>query len=127
MNKIKLKKICKLTAFLTIVSSIILIGMFVLFSLVVLFSNFSPTLINKLTTIVSGVGIFASTYVISRIVKQKGVFLGLICGGVSSCIVFIATAISTGVLFSIAEFVKIIVILASAWLGGILGANSRQS
>lgn len=98
-----------------------------LFSFVVLFSNFSPTLINKLTTIVSGVGIFAITYIVSRIINKKGALLGLIFGGVISAIVFIATAISTGVIFSIAEFIKIIVILASAWLGGILGANSRQS
>lgn len=127
MDKIKLKKNFKLVAFLTTISSVILLNLFILFALVVLFSNFSPILINKLTAIIGGIGIFASTYIASRVVNKKGIFLGLCCGAVISLIVFLTTLISTGIIFSIAELIKIIIIMVSSCLGGIFGANSRQN
>ena len=126
MDKVKLKKTVRFGAFLAIVSSIILLGLFILFSLVVLFSNFSPNIINKLTTIVGGIGIFVATYIVSRVVNRKGIFLGLGFGAAISVIIFITTLISTGVIFSIAEFIKMIIVIISACLGGILGANSRK-
>ncbi len=126
MNSIKLKKTLKLILFLTSVSSIILIILFILLSLIILFSNFSPTLANKLTTIFGGIGMFTATYIAARILNKKGILVGLTCGGTLGAIIFMISFLSTGILFSITEFIKIITILLASCFGGIIGANSKQ-
>ena len=127
MKVINLTKSIKLIAFLISVAVVILAILFSILSIIILFSNFSPTLINKVTTILSGIGIFITSYIAARIINKKGIIVGLICGGTLSFIVFLTTFITTGVFFSITEFIKIITITLAGVIGGILGANSKEN
>ena len=104
----------------------ILAILFSAFSIVVLYSNISPNLITQISTILGAVSLFLSAFITARVINKKGILIGLIFGIVASILIFILTFISTGVLFSIGNLTKILIIIVSSVLGGILGVNSKN-
>ena len=126
MNKISLKQIFRTTIFATLIAIVILAILFSAFSIVVLYSNISPTLITQISTVLGAISLFLSAFITARVINKKGILIGLIFGLVTSILIFIITFISTGVLFSIGNLTKILIITISSVLGGILGVNSKN-
>ncbi len=126
MNKINLKQIFRTTVFATLIAIVILAILFAAFSIVVLYSNISPTLITQISTILGAISLFLSAFITARVINKKGILIGLIFGLVASMLIFTMTLISTGVFFSVGNLTKILIITVSSILGGIFGVNSKN-
>lgn len=126
MNKSTIKHYFKTTIFGMLIALIILTVLFALFSVIVLYSNISPTLITQISTILGAFSLFLSTFIVTKIIKKNGIFIGLIFGVITSLIIVLITYSTTGVVFSIGNVTKALIITLASCLGGVLGVNSKE-
>lgn len=126
MNKLKIKHYFKTTIFGMLIALIILTILFAIFSIVVLYSNISPTLITQISTILGALSLFLSTFIVTRVIKKNGIFIGLLFGLITSLLIVLITYSSTGVIFSIGNITKILIITLASCLGGVFGVNSKD-
>lgn len=126
MEKLKIKQILKTTLMGALLAIGILVILFAAFSLLVLYCNISSNLISQITTILGALSLFVSSFITSRIINKNGLLIGFIFGIVTSIIIFLISFFSTGLIFSVSEITKMIVITLASCLGGIFGVNSKQ-
>ena len=111
MDKLKFKKIFKLTMFGTITALVILAILFAGFSAIILYANIKPSLVSQITTILGAISLFLSAFITSRIASKNGMLIGFIFGAIASILIFTLTFLNTTIAFSIGELTKIIVIM----------------
>lgn len=71
-------------------------------------------------------GGFVAGYVSAALSREKGMILGLCCGGCLFLVLFIASFTIDGSGFGLAALTKLISVLLAAAIGGILGVNKRK-
>lgn len=126
MDKIKLKRVFKLTAFGALIVLLIFTLLVSIFCFLVLYSNISPSVIPKVSTVLGALSLFFAAYITSRVVNQKGLLIGAIFGFTTSVIIILLSFFVNGIIFSFGELTKIFVIFVSSCLGGVFGVNSKN-
>ena len=126
MDRVKFKSIFKIAIFGILIEFVILAILFLIFSIVVLYSNISISMVDKIPIIIGAIGLFLTTFITSRIVNKKGFLIGLVFGFATSLLIFVLTFFTTNVLFSINELTKAIIVTISSCLGGVFGVNSKN-
>lgn len=82
--------------------------------------------VSPLVMIVAGMGAFIGGYVSALISKQNGMMCGLICGFIMFLILFIASLITVRTALSMNTIVRLLLMLLTGAIGGILGVNKRK-
>ena len=85
--------------------------------------DFSYTILPSLTTVILGIGAALSSFVISGIHKQNGLFWGFFVGLIITLCLLIISASLNYFSLSFNTFVKPVIIIISGAIGGILGVN----
>lgn len=102
-------------------------------SLVLLLLSFVITLysvpqaaIDPMAVLALIIGGFVSGFCCARLLRQRGLLYGAICGALETIIFLMAGFILQDGGFGIPALLKIVFILLSAMLGGILGVNAKK-
>ena len=126
MDNIKFKQILKSIIWGLLLGTICLGILFVILSLMIVYTSLSISFIPQIVTVCGGLSGFASGYISSRIFGHKGLLIGLLCGIIMSAVITIATLAMSGIMFSGGELTKIIIILIASAIGGAFGVNSNS-
>ncbi|MEG1993601.1 MAG: TIGR04086 family membrane protein [Oscillospiraceae bacterium] len=71
-------------------------------------------------------GAFVSGYMCSRINKEKGFFMGLVCGFIIFTLTFLSGIIIVPLEITPMILVKLFSLLVSAGIGGMIGVNKKE-
>ncbi|MBO4467947.1 MAG: TIGR04086 family membrane protein [Clostridia bacterium] len=103
------------------------VGFIVLFAVVMLLANMDRIYASFFATLSVSAGAFVSAFYVAKRIKMKGVLSGLLTG---LCYFIIITAVSLaadGSGFTSNTVFHLIIIILSAAIGGIVGANRKKS
>lgn len=126
MDKTKLKRVFKITAFGVLTVLLIFTILVTIFCFLVLYSNISLNVIPKVSTVLGALSLFFSAYITSRVVNKRGLLIGAIFGLITSVVIILLNFFVNGIIFSFGELTKILVIFVSSCLGGVFGVNSKN-
>ena len=79
-----------------------------------------------LTTVIGCIGVFLGSFLASVYAKEKGLLLGLISGGIFAFCIALVSVLLFQNDFNLASAGKLIAILLSGSIGGILGVNRKD-
>lgn len=71
-------------------------------------------------------GAFISGYMCSRINKEKGFFMGLVCGFIIFTLTFLSGILIMPIELTPLILVKLFALLVSAGIGGMIGVNKKE-
>lgn len=97
-----------------------------IFAFIVSSRDIPQAMISTLALVAGGLGGFISGFVASKLVRTRGLLVGLICGVVLFLIVLLASVATLKTSFGPIIFVKMTVIVIASAIGGVLGVNSRS-
>ena len=97
-----------------------------LFALVMTLAGLPLAAADWLSAIAFCFGAFASGFFASRIVKQKGLLIGLICGVILTVIMFLIGTVFSKIDTSLFLLLKAAGSILFGIIGGILGVNRKQ-
>lgn len=87
--------------------------------------NIPASVITPLTMFIIALGAFMSGYVSARVLKNNGLFCGIIAGFLMFSVVFIAGLMVSGGEISTLVLVKLTLMLLMGSIGGIAGVNKK--
>lgn len=87
--------------------------------------NIPTSVVTPLTMFIIALGAFISGYVSARILRNNGLFWGIISGFVMFIIVFISGLMISGGEISTLSLVKLTLMLLMGAIGGITGVNKK--
>ena len=108
------------------VGAVVCVGVLLLLSVVLSVRNVPQSLVGPMATFAISAGAFAAGFSCAKIVRRAGLAYGALCGGVFCLIIMLA---SLGVVdggFGLTALFKIVFMMLSAMLGGVLGVNTRS-
>lgn len=97
-----------------------------LMSIIMGLQDIPQSAVTLISTLVFVVGGFVAGYVCARLSHERGMLLGLCCGTCLFFIVSLANLAVDGSGFGMIALTKLIAVLLSAALGGIVGVNKRK-
>lgn len=109
-----------------LIGEAVTMGMLFLFSLIICKIELPPAVTDVLVVLAAAVGAFASGYLCGKVAKEKGLLLGLVCGGVMLAILLLFSLGFHQPSTPVYSCVKAALVLSGAMLGGILGVNRRK-
>lgn len=108
-------------AFLTILTILLMILSFLLMN-----KDFSDTMLFIVTCVVLALAALAGGYVTARISKERGLVMGGILGFIAFAVMSIVSTVLTKAGFGTAGFIKLLLCLLPAALGGFFGVNRKK-
>lgn len=118
-------KFARPIAFASLCGIAVTVVVMLLLALVMTMVDLPQALVEPLVIVAAGIGAFGSGYICSRKSKEKGFFLGLICGGILFLLSMVAGIVVVPGGFGTIALVKLFAILLCAALGGSVGVNRR--
>lgn len=106
---------------------VMLLVIVALFSLIVSKITAQDWIVNTLIIIAICMCSFISGFVGGVLRKEKGILVGLICGGVIAFILFILKLAFASDFFTVMSAFKLAVILIFSTVGGIVGVNKKSN
>lgn len=97
-----------------------------LFSAVMALRDVPLSFADPMMVVASAAGTFAGGYFCARILREKGMFLGMICGGALFLLLFLCSLPIAGAHFTFLLPVKLLSMLLAGAVGGILGVNHKR-
>ena len=107
------------------VGAVVCVGVLLLLSVILSARNVPQALVGPMATFAISIGAFVAGFSCAKIVRRTGLAYGALCGGVFCLIIMLA---SLGVVdggFGLTALFKIVFMMISAMLGGVLGVNTR--
>lgn len=118
-----IKKILKGTL-LSLLISLILVA---ILAVVVYFSNVSDRTVSAVIFAISCLSVFLGATILAKNIESRGLLNGLALAGVYFAILFVVSLLANGsVALSFGNILRLLSILASGSLGGILGINTKK-
>ena len=68
---------------------------------------------------------FVCGYINGQFIKEKGIYIGLASGGIVSVVLFILKFVFSSDIITVMTFVKLIILIVFAVIGGIVGVNKN--
>lgn len=102
------------------------IAMLLLFSLILSTQNIPQAAVSPMATAAVSLGALAAGYVCAKMLREKGLMWGLICGVILSFVVLLASFGLSGSGLGIPALFKVVFILLCSMLGGVMGVNTRH-
>ena len=110
--------------FISLLISIILV--FIL-AVIVYFANISDRTISAVIFAISVISVFFGGLILAKNVDNRGLVNGLLLAGVYFLALFLVSMLVNGrVAISLNNFLRLLSILASGGLGGVLGINTKK-
>ncbi len=110
--------------FLSLLISAVLVC---ILAVVVYFSNISDRTVSAVIFAISAVSVFLGALVLAKNITSRGLLNGLALAGVYFAILFIVSLLANGIVTpSFSNILRLLSILASGGLGGILGINTNK-
>ena len=110
--------------FIALLISIILV--FIL-AVIVYFANISDRTISAVIFAISVISVFFGGLILAKNVDNRGLVNGLLLAGVYFLALFLVSMLVNGrVAISLNNFLRLLSILASGGLGGVLGINTKK-
>ncbi len=109
-----------------LVSVILTAVLLLVFSLILTKIDFSLSAINPVMIALCGISVFAGSFIVSRTVRQRGLFLGLCIGLLYFILMLILSASVSPMGLGLDAVWKFLSSVISGILGGILGVNSNK-
>ena len=88
--------------------------------------DFSDTMLFIVTCVVLALAALAGGYVTARISKERGLVMGGILGFIAFAVMSIVSTVLTKAGFGTAGFIKLLLCLLPAALGGFFGVNRKK-
>ncbi|WRS28251.1 TIGR04086 family membrane protein [Oscillospiraceae bacterium MB08-C2-2] len=101
------------------------VGLLLLFSVVIATQSIPQSIISPMAVFSVSVGSFAAGFICAKIKKESGLLWGAIVGGILCFVVLFSSFAVSDNGFGLLAVTKVIFILFSAMLGGVLGVNYR--
>jgi len=110
--------------FLSLLISLILVC---ILAVVVYFSNISDRTISRVIFWVSCLSVFVGAIILAKNIESRGLLNGLLVAGVYFAILLVVSMLANGkVALSMGNILRLLSILASGGLGGVLGINTKK-
>ncbi len=110
--------------FLSLLISLVLVC---ILAIVVYFSNISDRTVTAVIFAISVVSVFFGALILAKNVESRGLLNGLVLAGVYFAILFVVSLLVNGTVApSMGNILRLLSILASGSLGGILGINTKK-
>lgn len=126
MNESKINQYLKPLIWGVLSSTVVITLLFVLAAAVISSSNIPSFSISIIVTLIAGIGSFIGAFISAKIFGKKGFWIGLFLGLILCFIIFMSTLFIADVQNSISFWVRYIIIIISALLGGMFGVNSKS-
>ena len=88
--------------------------------------NMPNAVIEPLTIGIAGIGAFCAGYISARVLKNKGMFLGMSAGFILFAVLFISGLIIAREALTMVTVIKLLLLLLMGAVGGIIGVNKRN-
>ncbi len=95
-------------------------------SLVMSVRDVPAVLINPLACAAIAVGSFFAGFLCAKQLRQRGMLFGALCGIIMFGLLLFTSLTLTGEAFGWIVLIKLVIVLTSAMIGGILGVNTRR-
>ena len=121
-NRDTIKNIIKIILFILLCFSTLALLMCIA-AFIIYHINFSYEILYPLTTVILCISAFIDGLITSKLLKQNGLIIGVICGIILSLIVIISSVYMGG--FNITQnlFTKVVSTIIAGALGGVIGVN----
>lgn len=110
-----------------LISAVISIIFLFLFAFILTIGNFSEDMALPLSSVSLGIGSFIGARYAAKKINEKGYLCGLIIGFSVFIINLIISLIFNSDNITLFSFIRLVIILLMAMLGGILGINSKDN
>lgn len=96
------------------------------FSIIITKIDLPKPILSVLSTISVGLGAFVASFICGKIMKARGLMIGIICGiFISIFILLIGVTVFHNPISTIG-IIKLVVIIVSSLIGGVIGVNIRR-
>ncbi|MBQ7986355.1 MAG: TIGR04086 family membrane protein [Clostridia bacterium] len=110
--------------FLSLLISLVLV--FVL-AIIVYFSNISDRTVSSIIFAISCLSVFLGALILARNIASGGLLNGLVLAGIYFAVLLLISILANGTVgVSMGNFLRLLSILASGGLGGVLGINTNK-
>lgn len=110
--------------FLSLLISLVLVCVL---AVVVYFSNISDRTVSGVIFVISCLSVFLGALILAKNITSRGLLNGLALGGVYFVILLVVSLlVNGGVALSFSNILRLLSILASGGLGGVLGINTNK-
>jgi len=110
----------------TMIGAVICIGVLLLFSFILSARSVPQSLINPMAVFSISAGALACGFCCAKLIRRAGLAYGALCGAVFSLVVMLASFGISDNGFGLIALFKIVFMMFSAMLGGVLGVNTRS-
>lgn len=111
--------------FLSLIISLVLVCVL---AVVVYFSNISDRTISAVIFAVSCLSVFIGATILAKNIQSRGLLNGIALAGVYFAVLFLVSVLTNGrVSLSMSNILRLLSILASGGLGGVLGINTKSA
>ena len=111
-------------AFLSLLISMLLVC---LLAVIVYFSNISDRTVSAVIFAISVVSVFFGALILAKNITSRGLLNGLAVAGVYFAVLFVVSLLVNGTVSpSLSNILRLLSILASGGLGGVLGINTNK-
>ncbi len=104
-----------------IVSAVLLL----LFAFIMSWRDFPHAAIDPVATFAVAAGSFVAGFICARLMRENGLMFGAICGAIIFALMALCGMVFVGG-FGIAALIKLVIVLCSSMLGGVLGVNMHR-
>ena len=109
-----------------VLGAVVCIGVLLLLSFILSVRNIPQSLINPMAIFSISVGALVSGFACAKFMRRNGLAYGALCGVVFCFVVMLASFGVSDNGFGLTALFKIVFMMLSAMLGGVLGVNTRQ-
>lgn len=110
--------------FLSLLISLVLVCVL---AVVVYFSNISDRTVSGVIFLVSCLSVFLGALILARNIESRGLLNGIILAGVYFAVLLVVSLLVNGkIAVSVSNILRLLSILASGGLGGVLGINTHK-
>ena len=105
--------------------TIVAVGFLLLFAFILTLRDIPLVLINPLAVLAVALGSFTAGFCCAKLIGQKGMWWGCVCGAILFCLLFLTSLAYSGDI-GLMALTKLIIVLACSMIGGVIGVNSRK-
>lgn len=110
--------------FLSLLISLVLVCVL---AIAVYFSNISDRAVSGIIFAISCLSVFFGALILTKNIENRGLLNGLVLGGLYFAVIFLVSLLVNGrVAISASNILRLLAILASGSLGGVLGINTKK-
>ena len=106
-----------------LISVVVILILLLIYSILLAYTSIPETTMSFVGILITAIGIFIGSLIVTRNTKKNGIINGGLIGFGYLLIAHIVSAIISGINFTPATFVMIIIGILSGMLGGIIGVN----